>query len=549
MASDARARFRALPQRWLHSWLAWPLGHASTSRLAPISPKPHSRTDPSRRPPGRLAERRLALGALASALFWASSSAVALAGSPPPSVRLLATFPPKVTLDAEEVATSGTSGIFVAAVGGDFELRVSRPDYEKPLRLTQVDAGTGAVVRALPSRLAAGWEGLRRFARVTVRSSRGRVVSSSYIRFCPNGRRQRVSDLGPLLARYPEGCRSFPFARGMVWGIDAGWAASLTSEPGELDEMLGNRSLRELAAAGRSKVARTGQYTVTARIAPLYRKLFAIPEAAGQASVKLTVRTKRPPRRRRARGHRPAASARARAAQVPTVAAPEPGSLPDLVALPSYDIQLVNRRGRNVLRFASTTWNAGPGELVIEGFRRPRRATMDAYQYFLDQSGTAVGRASVGTMRYHAAGSHDHWHLLQFAGYSLLDASRRRILRGRKQSFCLAPTHAVDLTLQRAKWAGGPADLATECGSPVSIWVREALAVGWGDTYGASLQGQAFDVTKLPNGRYYLRTQANPLASLREAATSNNVALRTIRLKGRGTRRRVTVAPWKGIRR
>ena len=474
---------------------------------------------------------------------------------------------PKLTLESFEFDARAAPGMFVAAVGGDFELRASRPDYGKPLRLVQVDAGTGAVVRALPGGLAARRGGLRRFARVTVRSSRGRLVSSRYVDFCPNGERERVSDAGPLLPRYPEVCWStFPFIRGMVWGIDEGWASSLAPMGDALDESLESRDvvervLGEASTAARgarvSKARRSRRYTVTARIAPLYRNLFAIPAADAQATVRLTVRPRPERRRRRARG-RTAASVRARPAQVPAVTVPDTRTVPDLVALPGYDVRLVNRRGRNILRFASTVWNAGPGQLVIEGFRRPGTATMDAYQYFLDESrptvaggfaeGTAVGRKPVGTMRYHAARSHQHWHLLQFSGYSLLDASSRRVVRGGKQSFCLVPTDAVDLTVPHARWAGGGADLGSACGSPASIWVREALGVGWGDTYTRDLQGQAFDVTKLRNGRYHLHIQANPLESLHEATSANNVSIRTIRLKGRGARRRVAVAPWKGIR-
>ena len=364
-----------------------------------------------------------------------------------------------------------------------------------------------------------------------------------------------MNDRGALLPRYPETCSSFPFTRGMVWGIDDGWAAGLFSI-GPTEQEVADEVLREIAASGSkvtpggraSKLSRRSRYTMTARITPLYRELFAIPPSAAQVSVKVAARKRPPRRRRRATGRAAAASARARAGQVPTVAAPDAGTLPDLVALPGYNFRLVNRRGRNVLRFSSTTWNAGPGQLVIEGFRRPGSATMDAHQYFLDQAGTTVGRAAVGTMRFHAARRHEHWHLLQFAGYSLLDASRRRVLRGRKQSFCLANTDAVDLTVPQARWVGGPVELGTACGSPASIWVREVLAVGWGDTYDAGLPGQAFDVTRLPNGRYHLRTQANPLASLRESTTANNVVTRAIRLRGKGKRRRVSVAPWKGIR-
>ena len=82
-----------------------------------------------------------------------------------------------------------------------------------------------------------------------------------------------------------------------------------------------------------------------------------------------------------------------------------------------------------------------------------------------------------------------------------------------------------------------------------SVSLRRTRSTSPCHTYGADLPGQAFDVTKLRNGRYHLRTEANPLASLTESTTANNVAIRTIRLKGRGKRRRVDVVPWNGIRR
>jgi hypothetical protein len=116
---------------------------------------------------------------------------------------------------------------------------------------------------------------------------------------------------------------------------------------------------------------------------------------------------------------------------------------------------------------------------------------MDAYQYFLDADGEAVGRSPVGTLKYHAARGHEHWHLLQFAGYSLRSAATGRVVRGRKQSFCLLPTDAVDLTVARANWLAQGWQLTSACGAPSAIWVRQTLPVGWGDTYSAQLPGQA----------------------------------------------------------
>ena len=293
-----------------------------------------------------------------------------------------------------------------------------------------------------------------------------------------------------------------------------------------------------------------------------YRKLLDVPGDGAGARVRVNVNKVPEPRGDRAVEELessspigpPSLAPPARAASRPTTAGvpivenPDPQALPDLAALPAFDVRLRNRRGRNVLRFAANSWNAGPGEMVIEGFRRRARSVMDAYQYFLGPDGQAVGRASVGTLIYHAARGHEHWHLLQFAGYSLLNAADERVVRAKKQSFCLVPTDAVDLTLPRANWLAKGWPLSSACGAPSALWVRQTLPVGWGDTYSAQLPGQAFDVTDLPNGRYVIRTEANPLGLLTEQTTSNNAAARTVRLSGSGADRRVTVSPWRGIR-
>jgi hypothetical protein len=101
--------------------------------------------------------------------------------------------------------------IFVAAVGGDVEFRAWRADYDSPLMFAQVDAASGLAVRSLPARLARRFVGLRRFALVTLETLNGRRIASEELTFCPNLDRQRVSDDGPLLSRYPAFCQGgFP---------------------------------------------------------------------------------------------------------------------------------------------------------------------------------------------------------------------------------------------------------------------------------------------------------------------------------------------------
>ena len=173
---------------------------------------------------------------------------------------------------------------------------------------------------------------------------------------------------------------------------------------------------------------------------------------------------------------------------------------------------------------------------------------MDAYQYFLDGDGEVVGRRRVGELEFHDKPGHHHWHFLLFARYSLLDASKEHVVLSRKQSFCLAPTDAIDLTVQRAEWRPGSTGFWTACGSgPEDVWIREVLQSGWGDTYFQSVAGQSFDVTDLPNGTYYIAVDANPTGNVYERKHDNNRELRKIVLRGQGDERRVEVAPWHGI--
>jgi hypothetical protein len=171
---------------------------------------------------------------------------------------------------------------------------------------------------------------------------------------------------------------------------------------------------------------------------------------------------------------------------------------------------------------------------------------MDAFQYFYS-GGEVVGRASVGAMEFDNRDGHLHWHFKQFARYTLLDANQNEIMLSRKESFCLAATDAIDLLIEGAEWRVENTDLSTACGSRDSLWVREILPLGWADTYTQSLPGQSFNITDLPNGKYYVAVEANPEGNLHEQDLTNNLELREIFLKGKGLERRVVVPPWNGI--
>ena len=101
-----------------------------------------------------------------------------------------------------------------------------------------------------------------------------------------------------------------------------------------------------------------------------------------------------------------------------------------------------------------------------------------------------------------------------------------------KQSWCLVDTDAIDLTLPNANLASfgtGPRHVVRRSERAVDPrGARRRL----GDTYDQYVAGQAFDITDLPNGTYYVRVHVNPLGAMFESNTANNVEDRLIRLRG-----------------
>jgi hypothetical protein len=418
-------------------------------------------------------------------------------------------------------------GAYVVAGDEPFEVAVQRASYSDPLTATWLRSD-GEV--AMPAELTpTDFRRFRGFFHIRVRNADGKLVAEQEQGWCPNGwgvTRSRPD--APDRSPYPDGCGRGPWTLGSFWGLQAGWADSVP--------------------AGRAELP-LGRYVATVRIDDDYRKALGIPNDAAFTRINLRV-VKGGDACREDRGcrlgadqtdndrtgiYRPAADEPAGDNQ-PVAGDP----LPDLRSVPAWQIGVHNG---NVLHFAANVWNAGPSTLVVDGFRRDGEDEMDAYQYFYDENGEPTGSAQIGTMHWHNAPSHHHWHFLDFARYRLLDADKQGIVRSRKQSFCLANTDAIDYTVPGANWHPWNTDLSTACGGYDALSVREVLDVGSGDTYTQWRAGQAFRLEGLPNGTYYIEVKANPTGNLYETDESNNVSYRKIIIGGTPEHRTVRVRP------
>jgi Lysyl oxidase len=486
-----------------------------------------------------------ALGALLLALTTllpitaTAPEAAAAPGSP--SLRLLAAQDRvRLVRRSHREPVSLNLGVYVASVGGAFELHVGRADYDSPIEASQV---VGGVDVPLPDSAIDGFNGLKDFTTTTLTNADGEVKSRLMSTWCPAAyTRGRVNGSGPLVDPFPAyGCPYNPFTIGTVMGVARGWAAALVDPYGGYYG----------APTVDPSYARVpdGTYAATVSIRQPFRTLFGISDEDASVGVSVKVVTRRCRRcgiggtPRGAAPERPAAAPR----DVPTDLTPNPATLPDLIPLPASQMFVEHQRGHDYLIFGATVWNAGPAPMVVEGFRRPDSDTMDAWQYFFDHHGHPVGKAPVGGMEYDRRPGHQHWHFEQFARYTLTDADKTAVVRSHKEAFCLAPTDPIDLLAPSAVINPYPIGLSSACGDAGAIWVRESLPAGWGDTYFQYLPGQSFDVTDLPNGRYFVEVLADPQGSIFESDTTNDVSYRRIILRGRPGRRWVLVPAWHGL--
>lgn len=465
---------------------------------------------------------------LSAGLFAAAPPGAAGEDVGRPRLRLIAPRPRLEVQRPEGRAARLSGALFLGVTGAPLDLRVRKDTLADPLRLTQVLHGPeGRTEVFLDPSLLDGFRGLRDFLRLRVMDASGSTVWTQVVRFCPNHwQRQRLDDSGPDVPTFPYGCYSSPRLLGMTWGIDEGWAVR--------------------TGTGLRLPVPDGTYSVEVVITRPYRELFAVDPADSSITLEVEVTSYERRGCRRCKGHAEAARVARTAAEAPAGAVPDmtdpPDSvLPDMRTLPAFNMKLRNRRdGRSFLRFAATVWVGGDAPIVVEGFRRQEEPVMDAYQYFYE-NGEPVGRAPAGTFVYDTRHGHRHWHILQFVRYRLLDADMAEAVRSRKESFCIVPTDAVDLSLDAADRTGEGQDLPTSCGGSEALWIRETLPVGWGDTYYQSLPGQAFDVTDLPNGTYYVEVSANPDGLLHEQDATNNASVRKVVLKGKPGARQLVV--------
>lgn len=230
--------------------------------------------------------------------------------------------------------------------------------------------------------------------------------------------------------------------------------------------------------------------------------------------------------------------------------------LPDLSVERPKEIYLRKRAKATRLRISHTVANRGNGplELYADGAEDPacdrdglpsgRRVWQRIYNdgpnpgstgHFNRQHDTDSAPVEAGCMRFHP--QHDHWHFDDFAHYSLIsEKTGKEVGLGRKVSFCVIDSERIATAAQLPGTQFAPfyypgpgknGDGYGECTAEST----DGLSIGWADTYGAALPGQAINITGRRSGYYCLWVSADPSDRIAEIDETNNELVARIRIR------------------
>lgn len=178
--------------------------------------------------------------------------------------------------------------------------------------------------------------------------------------------------------------------------------------------------------------------------------------------------------------------------------------------------------GHTYLRFSTTTSNGGAGPLeIIGGATDQATGKQQVYQRVYNSDGT-YAQYFAGSFEWHE--THGHMHFNDFAIYTLdaVNAPGASQRTSAKTTFCI-----IDTTRMKGFKNAPRKPVYTACGAAV-----QGMSVGWGDTYGYWLAGQAVDVTGLPDGDYILTIKVDPKDRIIETNDGDNISTVRLRLAG-----------------
>ena len=208
-------------------------------------------------------------------------------------------------------------------------------------------------------------------------------------------------------------------------------------------------------------------------------------------------------------------------------AAAQAPQLPDLVAdpplFPEFQNYTDSSGTRLLLRFDGFVHNKGAGAVEIRGTDRNGDEMTDVRQRVFNSDGTWTDRDAPGaTLRYENGDGHRHWHFGNAAHYSLWNSARTaEVAPAQKVGFCFMDSERRETNGPSARVYSDDGHNFCEQDNPTVGTAYMGISAGWRDIYQRVLAFQWVDISDVPPGTYWPRTDVDPLDVVDESNEVN----------------------------
>lgn len=184
-----------------------------------------------------------------------------------------------------------------------------------------------------------------------------------------------------------------------------------------------------------------------------------------------------------------------------------------------YDTEAGLGNGALLVRFDGFVTNVGLGPVEVRGNPQLSQSAPGGVKQYARPGFGQAATVVVGTpeVKFEAADSHNHWHLMRAMRYSLWNQEKTaQVAPGQKVGFCLYDIQQVSGSQQNDVKAYS-ADVTRFCenvgfggGGAAATSLRMGTSPGWRDVYDKDLAYQWIDVSNTSPGAYWVASEADP---------------------------------------
>ena len=212
-----------------------------------------------------------------------------------------------------------------------------------------------------------------------------------------------------------------------------------------------------------------------------------------------------------------------------------------------YDTEAGLGNGTLLVRFDGFVTNVGLGPVELRGNPQLSQSAPGGVKQYARPGFGQEATVAVATpeVKFEAADSHNHWHLMRAMRYSLWNQEKTaQVAPGQKVGFCLYDIEQVSGSQQNdpEEYTAGVTRFCENVGfgggGAAATSLRMGTSPGWRDVYDKDLAYQWIDVSNTSPGTYHVASEADPDNVIWEGGGAQEISTPTFAAQ------QVTVPGW-----